>query len=87
MVVKAIKFYADWCGPCRSYTPIWEKVSKEIGDKVELLNVNIDKDTTGLAAEYKIMSVPTTVFINENGDATKEVGLLNEQKLKELILF
>ena len=81
--MKVIKFYADWCGPCRSYAPIFDKVINEA--KLDFINENIDKDTSGLAAEYKIKSIPATVFLKEDGTFTKEVGLLSESQLKQLI--
>jgi len=81
--MKVIKFYADWCGPCKTYAPVFDKVVKELN--VEYENINVDKDTTGLAAKYKVRSIPLTVFINEDGTSTKEVGMLSEDKLKQLI--
>ena len=86
MAIKAIKFYADWCGPCKSYAKTWDKVTSEVED-VEFENINVDKDTTGLAAEHKVISIPTTVVIKEDGTTKKEVGVLSEIQLKELILF
>lgn len=86
MATKVIKFYADWCGPCGTYKPTFEKVSQELTE-AEFVNVNIDKDTSGLAAEYKIKSIPTTVVVKEDGTTIKEVGILSEVKLKEIILF
>jgi thioredoxin 1 len=86
MGTKAIKFYADWCGPCRTYAKTWDKVSEEVED-VEFISINVDKDTTGLAAEYKVRSIPMTVVLKEDGTILKETGLLSEIKLKELILF
>ena len=81
--MKVIKFYADWCGPCKSYAPIFEKVVNELG--VEYENIDVDNDTTGLAAKYKVRSIPLTVFVNEDGTEIKEVGILSEAKLKQLI--
>ena len=81
--MKVIKFYADWCGPCKSYAPIFEKVVNELG--VEYENINVDNDTTGLAAKYKVRSIPLTVFVNEDGSELKETGILSEDKLKQLI--
>ena len=52
-MVKAIKFYADWCGPCKMYSKIWDKVAEEV-DGVEFVEIDVDKDTTGLAAQYKV---------------------------------
>ena len=82
---KVIKFYADWCGPCKLYAPIFDKVSQELKDEAEFVNVNIEKDTTGLAAEYKVGSIPTTILINGENQQTK-VGRLEEDVLKEFIL-
>jgi thioredoxin 1 len=81
--MKVIKFYADWCGPCKVYAPVFDKVMSE--SSVEYENINVDNDTTGLAAKYKAMSIPTTIFLKEDGSFTKEVGLLSEEKLKGLI--
>ena len=86
MAVKAIKFFATWCGPCRIYGKTWSKVEKELSN-VEFVEVDIDKDTTGLAAEYKVDSIPHTVVLKEDGTIKEETGRLNEQELKELILF
>ena len=82
-----IKFYADWCGPCRAYNSIWESVKKDFRDQYKFIEVDIDKDTSGLAAQHKIMSIPATVVLR-NHDATlvaKETGLLTEQQLREII--
>jgi len=81
--MEIIKFYADWCGPCKVYAPIFEKVTSDLN--VEYKNINVDKDTDGLAAEYKIRSIPATVIVKEDGTVIKEVGLLQEDKLTTLI--
>ena len=65
MGTKVIKFYADWCGPCKVYAKTFDKVAEELKDKVEFVNVNIETDTTGLAAEYKVKSIPFTVVLQE----------------------
>ncbi len=83
-MIKVIKFYADWCGPCRVYAKTFGKVSEELKDKYEFVNINVEKDTTGLAAEYKVNGIPTTVVID--GDNVKsESGRMDEKKLKAFI--
>lgn len=86
MATKAIKFYATWCGPCKIYGKTWSKVEKELTD-VEFVEVDIDKDTSGLAVEYKVDSVPHTVVLKEDGSTNAKTGRLGAQELKELILF
>ena len=82
---KVIKFYADWCGPCKLYAPIFDRVSQELKDEAEFINVNIEKDTTGLAAEYKVGSIPTTILVND-GNQQVRVGRLEEDVLREFVL-
>jgi thioredoxin 1 len=84
-MVKAIKFYADWCGPCRMYSKIWDKVKEELEEEVEFISVNIEKDQTGLAAQYRVQSIPFTVIIKDGEEVTK-TGLVQQDQLKELIL-
>ena len=49
-------------------------------------NVDIDKDTSGLAAQHKVSSVPTTVLIREDGSTVSKTGRLSKDELTELIL-
>lgn len=84
-MTKVIKFYATWCGPCKIYGKTWNKVSQELINDAEFIEVNIDKDTDGLAAKYKVQSIPTTIILKEE-EVIKEVGVVKEPKLKELIL-
>jgi thioredoxin-like negative regulator of GroEL len=84
-MTKVIKFYADWCGPCRVYAKTFDKVSEELKEDVEFVNVNVEKDTTGLAAQYKVASIPMTVIIKDGVENIKS-GRLNEEQLKSLIL-
>lgn len=83
---KVIKFYATWCGPCRIYGKTWDKVTPSYEDQVEFINIDIEKDTTGLAAEYKVQSIPHTVLVKEDGMTVEKNGRLTETELQELIL-
>jgi thioredoxin len=83
---KVIKFYADWCGPCKVYAPTFDKLSEKYDGQVEFLNINVDKDTTGLAAKYNVRSIPHTTLLKEDGTEIKKIGMLSETQLEELIL-
>lgn len=82
---KAIKFFATWCGPCKIYGKTWSKVEKEYEGKLEFQEVDVDKDTTGLAAKYKVQDIPYTVIIKDDGTEIKETGRLNYSELTKLI--
>lgn len=82
---KAIKFYATWCGPCRVYSKTWEEVSNQYNSTIEFVDIDIEKDTTGLAAKYKVMSIPHTVIIKDSGEEIQKGGRLTKEELIELI--
>jgi thioredoxin 1 len=84
-MTKVIKFYADWCGPCRVYAKTFDEVVEDLKDQVEFVNVNVEKDTTGLAAQYKVTGIPMTVVIKDEVQKTK-TGRMDKSTLKEFIL-
>lgn len=84
--VVVIDFWAEWCNPCKQFSPIFEKVSDNYDDKDEIKFVKINIDNAkSLAAKYEIMSIPTLMVL-ENGEVIKKkIGLMKEKDLKELI--
>ena len=63
-MIQVIRFHAEWCGPCRAYAPTWNKVVNEnVETEVEFLEVDVDKDLSGKAAEYKIMSLQQRLLL------------------------
>lgn len=80
-----VDFYADWCKPCQSYAPIFEEVSQKYSDSACFIRINVD-DYPELSANYKVSSIPTTVFIMPGGGVLgKEVGALTSNKLETLV--
>ena len=76
-MVKAIKFYADWCGPCKALKPILENVSSKFGNTVNFSYINIDEQFE-VAQKYHVRSVPT-VIIEKNGvEVNRFVGVQSE---------
>tara|TARA_B110000977_G_C11001777_1_gene464127 strand:+ start:52 stop:312 length:261 start_codon:yes stop_codon:yes gene_type:complete len=84
-MIEVIKFYANWCGPCKVYAKVFDKVSEQLRDQVRFVNINIEEDDTGLTEKYNIQSIPTTVIIKD-GQEKLHRGRLEEKTLKGLIL-
>jgi thiol-disulfide isomerase/thioredoxin len=83
---KALKFYSNGCGPCRSYAPIFDKVQSQLEPLgYEFESVDVDQDFEK-AVEFKVKGVPTTVILHD-GEVYKSLsGVLVEDQLYNLIV-
>ncbi len=66
-----IDFWAEWCRPCKIFSPIIEEVSKETG--VWLGKINID-DNQIKPAEYEVSSIPTTILFQDGVPVKRIIG-------------
>ena len=86
MAKQVIKFYADWCNPCKMYGPTFDRVKQDLQDIIEFTEINVEQDTDNLSGEYKVKGIPHTVLL-ENGKVKKsQSGRMGEEQLKEFIL-
>ena len=79
-----VDFWATWCGPCRMIAPVIEELAEEYDGKVKVGKVNVD-DEPELASQFKIVSIPTIVVVNDGKISAKAVGYMTKERLiKEL---
>jgi thioredoxin 1 len=79
-----VDFWATWCGPCRMLSPILDEVEEEMGGKIEVVKVNVD-DADEVAAQYRIMSIPTLLFFKGGQIVDKTVGAMPKNVLVDKI--
>ena len=81
--IVLLDFYADWCQPCKVYSPIIEEFSKEVSD-IFIGKVNIDLHNK-FTLKYGIRSIPTTIIF-KNGELMKKIpGVMQKNKLHDLV--
>ena len=79
-----VDFWATWCGPCRMLSPILDELSEEMADKIEVVKVNVD-DADEIAAQFRIMSIPTLIFFKGGQPVDKTVGAMPKNVLVDKI--
>jgi len=78
-------FYADWCGPCRTFGPIFERAAKNLAPEFSCCMLNLDEAST-LAEEVGVRVVPTIMVFNESRlVATHEGGFPSESELEDFV--
>lgn len=75
-----VDFYADWCGPCQTVSPMIQQVAKEFGNKISVLKINIDKSRP-LVEKFNIRSVPTLLLFKEGKIIWKKAGIMTKKEL------
>ncbi|MGH4011428.1 MAG: thioredoxin family protein [Pseudonocardiaceae bacterium] len=78
-----IDFWASWCGPCRSFGPIFEQVSDSYPDAV--FGTVDTEEQRELAAAFRVMSIPTLVVMREGLLLYAKSGALPQQALEDLV--
>jgi thioredoxin 1 len=79
-----VDFWATWCGPCRMISPLLDELEEEMADQITVVKVNVD-DADEIAAQYRIMSIPTLLFIKNGQIVDKTVGAMPKPALAEKI--
>lgn len=78
-----IDFWAEWCGPCRMFGPVYERVSE---DFPEIVFGKVDTDAEqGLAMGFRISSIPTLMAVRDGIVLYSQPGAMGEPQLRQLI--
>ncbi|MCL1974537.1 MAG: thioredoxin [Firmicutes bacterium] len=70
-----IDFWADWCGPCKMFTPVVEAISEAYQDKLKVVRINVDEEPE-LSEQFEVMTIPTLALIDKGKTLDTIIGAL-----------
>ncbi len=79
-----IDFAAEWCQPCKMMPPILKEVKKQLGDKVRILKIDVDKNPA-IAQKHQIQSVPTMMVFKSGKIVFRQAGVLQASQIVQMM--
>jgi len=76
-----IDFHAEWCGPCKTVSPILKSLKEELGDQMKLIKIDVDKNPE-IASKYQIRGVPTLMIFKEGKLLWRQSGVVPIENLR-----
>ena len=78
-----VDFWAPWCGPCRNFAPVYEKVSAD-HDDIVFAKINTEEEQE-LGAHFQIRSIPTLMIFRDQVIIFSQPGALPESSFRQLL--
>ena len=86
--IYVVDFYAEWCGPCKMLSPVFQEVETNLSNLASFVKINIDNHID-IAQEYQISTIPTILVLKNGNIEERMVGFNSkeviESKIKKVI--
>lgn len=79
-----VDFHATWCQPCKMQSPILQELSAEMGEKIRVLKIDVDKNPAAAQA-YGVQGVPTLVVFKKGKIVWRNSGVHSKEQLKSIL--
>lgn len=79
-----VDFFAEWCGPCKMLGPILKQVKDNLGTRVSIIKIDVDKNQA-LAAKYQVKGVPTMLLFKNGKQVWRQSGVLQKDEIINII--
>ncbi|OOG76411.1 thioredoxin [Algoriphagus sp. A40] len=79
-----VDFFATWCGPCKMMQPVLEDASRQLGDKVKIVKVDIDRNPLA-ASKFQVRGVPTLILFHKGKTLWRQSGVVPAHQLVQIL--
>ncbi|WP_299054325.1 thioredoxin [uncultured Polaribacter sp.] len=79
-----VDFFAEWCGPCKTMSPILKQVKDALKDQVVIVKIDVDKNQS-IAAKYQVRGVPTLILYKNGTEVWRQSGVVQKEGLINII--
>ncbi len=79
-----VDFFAEWCGPCKTMTPVIADIATEFQSQIKVIKVDVDKNPS-VSTHFKIAGVPTLILFNKGEIRWRQSGAVPGYIIKQAI--
>lgn len=80
-----VDFFATWCGPCQMLTPILKQVKDNLGERITIIKIDVDKNQE-LASKLQVRGVPTMMLYQNGEQLWRQSGVLSKDDILKIVL-
>jgi thioredoxin 1 len=80
-----VDFFATWCGPCQMLMPVLKQVKDNMGERVKILKIDVDKNKE-LATQFQVRGVPTMLLFHNGKQIWRQSGVLTKDEIIRTII-
>lgn len=80
-----VDFFATWCGPCQMLAPILKEVKANLGERISIIKIDVDKNQA-VAAQYQVRGVPTMILFQNGKPLWRQSGVMSKEEIIKIIV-
>ncbi|WP_374505145.1 thioredoxin [Flavobacterium sp.] len=80
-----VDFFATWCGPCQMLAPILKEVKANLGERISIIKIDVDKNQA-VAAQYQVRGVPTMILFQNGKPLWRQSGVMSKEDIIKVIV-